>query len=53
MARIFVWERVILVMSPSDASSQCDPETGVDMAASTGPLSMLNRVERKSPYISA
>ena len=41
-----------MVMSPSDASSQCDPETGFDMAASTGPLSMLNRMEWKSPYIS-
>lgn len=44
MAWIFVWRRVILMMSLSDVSSQCVPEAGFDMAASMGPLSMLNRM---------
>lgn len=39
------------MMSPSDASSQCVPETVFDMAASMGPLSVLNGMEWKSPYI--
>ncbi len=51
MARIFACGSVILMMSPSDASSQCVPETMFDMAASTGSLSVLNRMEWKTPYI--